>query len=76
MDSISINNFGVINKTTIDIKPLTVFTGANSSGKSFTARLIHSLYSLNNIPPFDSSKYLDKNNFGTNVLILLFWYFF
>jgi len=62
MDSISINNFGVINNTTIDIKPLTVFTGANSSGKSFTARLIHSLYSLNNIPPFDSSKYLDKNN--------------
>lgn len=61
MNSISINNFGAINKAKIDIKALTVFTGANSSGKSFTAHLIHSLSS---IPPFDSPQYLNQKLFN------------
>ena len=43
---ITINNFGVIKKAEIDISPLTIFTGANNSGKSFTARLIHSFTSV------------------------------
>lgn len=62
MNSISINNFGLIKETTVDIKPLTVFTGANSSGKSFIARLIHSLSSIGDIPSFEVMKYLDDDN--------------
>ena len=62
MNSISINNFGLIKETTIDIKPLTVFTGANSSGKSFIAKLIHCLSSIGDIPSFDVMKYLDDDS--------------
>lgn len=62
MNSISINNFGLIKETTIDIKSLTVFTGANSSGKSFIAKLIHCLSSIGDIPSFDIGKYLDEDN--------------
>ena len=39
---IHIANFGIINDALIDIAPLTIFIGPNSSGKSFAAKLIHS----------------------------------
>ena len=42
-----INNFGIIKKASIDLKPLTIFNGPNSSGKSFIARLIHLFNSIN-----------------------------
>lgn len=38
--NININNFGVIGNADIDVVPLTVFIGPNSSGKSFIAKLI------------------------------------
>lgn len=62
MNSIFIKNFGPIKETEIDIKPLTVFTGADNSGKSFIARLIYTLSSIENISSFDANKYLDKTN--------------
>lgn len=39
--NIDINNFGIIKNANIDIAPLNIFIGSNSSGKSFAARLIH-----------------------------------
>lgn len=38
---ISLENFGIIENANIDIAPLTVLIGPNSSGKSFIAKLIH-----------------------------------
>lgn len=43
MYNISIRNFGPINKGDIDINKLTIFIGPNNSGKSYLAKLIHSL---------------------------------
>lgn len=45
MYSISIKNFGPINKGNIDINKLTIFIGPNNSGKSYLAKLIHSFNS-------------------------------
>lgn len=45
--NICLKNFGILKNANIDIAPLTVFTGANSSGKSFVAKLIHSFSSIN-----------------------------
>ena len=36
-----IKNFGMVKKINIDIAPLTIFVGQNSSGKSSIAKLIH-----------------------------------
>lgn len=45
-----IKNFGPIKKADITISPLTIFIGPNSSGKSYSALLIHSiLNSFNNL---------------------------
>lgn len=44
MDKINIQRFGPINKGEIDISPLTVLIGPNSSGKSYAAMALHSLY--------------------------------
>lgn len=41
--TLKIKNFGIINEADIEISPLTVFIGHNSSGKSFAAKLIHCL---------------------------------
>jgi len=40
-NNIKVNNFGIIKDANIDISPLTIFIGPNSSGKSFIAKLIH-----------------------------------
>ena len=62
IDCISIKNFGPIKYSHIDVNSLTVFTGANSSGKSFVASLIHCLSSLKDISDFDPLKYLDEDS--------------
>ena len=43
MKQIQIKNFGPIVDATINIKALTIFGGANNTGKSFASRLIYSL---------------------------------
>ena len=67
---ICLKNFGILKDANIDIAPLTVFTGANSSGKSFVAKLIHSFSSIN-IDDFhrdidlsfsNTSKYFDEEH--------------
>ncbi len=62
IDCISVKNFGAIRYSRIDISSLTVFTGANSSGKSFVASLIHCLSSFKNISDFDPLKYFDEES--------------
>lgn len=49
-NNIKIKNFGPIKEADIDIAPLTIFIGPNSSGKSYLSLLIHSiLNSYNNL---------------------------
>ena len=68
--NICLKNFGILKNANIDIAPLTVFTGDNSSGKSFVAKLIHSFSSINeddfhkDIDIFFSNppKYLDEEH--------------
>ena len=43
MTRIKVENFGPIAQAEVDMKPLTVFMGPNSSGKSYLALLIYSL---------------------------------
>ena len=62
MNKIFIKNFGAIKQTEINVKPLTVFTGQNSSGKSFVARLIHALNTKRDINQIDITKYLNQDN--------------
>ena len=40
---LKIKNFGPIKNANLKIAPLTIFVGPNNSGKSFSAKLIHSL---------------------------------
>ena len=68
--NICLKNFGILKNANVDIAPLTVFTGANSSGKSFVAKLIHSFSSINeddfhkdiDLSFSNTSKYFDKKN--------------
>lgn len=41
----TIRNFGPIKRATISLRPLTIFVGANNTGKSYAAMLAHSLIS-------------------------------
>lgn len=41
----SVENFGPIRKGTVELRPLTVFTGDSDTGKSWLATLIYSMYS-------------------------------
>ena len=51
-NNIKIKNFGPIKYADIDVAPLTLFVGSNSSGKSYSAILIHSLLNpFNRNPP-------------------------
>lgn len=65
---IHIDNFGPIEKADIDINQLTIFIGANSSGKSYSSLLIHSILSpfsrlnLNNIRQKSVDKFLENND--------------
>lgn len=42
---ITLRNFGPIKKAAISLRPLTIFVGANGTGKSYAAMLAHSLVS-------------------------------
>lgn len=54
-DKLLIKNFGPIKQAEISITPLTIFIGPNSSGKSFSTVLIHSL--LNSFNEFGFNQY-------------------
>ena len=68
--NIYLKNFGILKNANIDIAPLTVFTGVNSSGKSFVAKLIHSFSSINendfhrdiDLSFSNTSKYFDEDH--------------
>lgn len=66
LGSLSVKNFGPINEAKINILPLTIFVGKNSSGKSFLSSLIHSLSNPFNHNahrfPAHSLNYLIENN--------------
>lgn len=72
--NIEINNFGVIKNADIDIAPLNIFIGPNSSGKSFAARLIH-CFNCNDVPNVDEEifvyleDYLNDNDDSIGELI-------
>jgi predicted ATPase len=52
---ITVKNLGVIEKAEIDLKPLTVFVGHNSTGKTWTAYALASVFS-----PYGYKKYLES----------------
>ncbi len=43
MLTVSVENFGPIREGTVELRPLTVFVGANNSGKSYMATLIYAI---------------------------------
>ena len=43
MLTVSVENFGPIREGTVELRPLTVFVGANNSGKSYMAMLIYAI---------------------------------
>lgn len=58
LPTISVENFGPINKGSVELRPLTVFTGHSDTGKSWFTALIYSLYSsINAQSPIS---YIDK----------------
>ena len=61
LPTISVENFGPINKGSVELRPLTVFTGQSDTGKSWFAALIYSLYSNINThsPIWYTDKFLD-----------------
>ncbi len=68
VNNIKIKNFGPIKEANIDISPLTIFIGPNSSGKSYSALLTHAL-----LNPFDEENPPNKRRFqfGFNSLKVL-----
>ena len=48
LPTISVENFGPIRKGTVELRPLTIFTGHSDTGKSWLATLIYSLFSKGN----------------------------
>lgn len=69
--NIKINNFGILKNADIEISPLNIFIGSNSSGKSFAARLIH-CFNCNDVPNIDEEinaylkNYLNKQKNNIN----------
>ena len=69
-NNIKIKNFGPVKEANIDISPLTIFVGSNSSGKSYSSCLIHSLLNpfngkfedIEDSISIDSLKYILDNN--------------
>ena len=43
MLTVSVENFGPIREGTVELRPLTVFVGANNSGKSYMAMLLYAI---------------------------------
>ena len=44
MPSIAVENFGPIRRADVELKPLTIFVGANDSGKSYLALAVYALF--------------------------------
>ena len=63
--NIEINNFGIIKNADINIAPLNIFIGSNSSGKSFAARLIH-CFNCNDVPNIDEELFAYLKDFLEN----------
>lgn len=53
LPKISVENFGPIRKGTVELRPLTVFTGDSDTGKSWLATLIYSMYSTTSFRSLD-----------------------
>ena len=66
-DKLHLKNFGPIKQAEINICPLTIFIGPNSSGKSFSTTLIHSL--LNSFNNLGFSQYEDIRNKSVNLFL-------
>lgn len=75
--NIEINNFGIIKNANMDIAPLNIFIGSNSSGKSFAARLIH-CFNCNDVPNIDEELVIYLNDYlngnEDHILEMLFDY--
>ena len=54
---ISIRNLGAVREAEIDLKPLTVFVGPNSSGKTWTAYMLSGIFG-----PYGFRRYLRESN--------------
>ncbi|MDQ2805901.1 MAG: ATP-binding protein [Chloroflexota bacterium] len=54
---ISIRNLGAVREAEIDLKPLTIFIGPNSSGKTWTAYLLSGIFG-----PYGFQHYLRESN--------------
>ena len=52
MPHFEVTDFGPLAHATVEVKPLTVFLGPNSSGKSYMALAIYSLYRTLRVTPF------------------------
>jgi predicted ATPase len=56
--NLAIENFGLIEKADITLRPLTIFLGENNTGKSYVAQLIYALTrSITLYSSFISEKY-------------------
>ena len=68
LPTISVENFGPIRKGTVELRPLTIFTGHSNTGKSWFATLVYSLFSTRNfqtmwwVPERSEKKTDDKVN--------------
>ena len=56
--TITISNFGPINKAKIELKPLTIFIGGHNTGKSYAAQMVYYMARALRV------KYLKKGKFG------------
>ena len=63
---VKISNFGIIKNAEIDLNSLNVFIGANSSGKSFIARLIH-CFNSRDLDNFDDELFMFLQNSLNNL---------
>ena len=62
-----VKHFGPIMQADIDVSPLTIFIGPNSSGKSYSALLIHSL--LNSFNSLGHNQYDQIRNKSINLFL-------
>ena len=66
--ALNIKNFGPITKGKIELKPLTVFVGANNTGKSYAARLVYSIFrSLSSDTFFDMLEHDMRKRLNTKL---------
>lgn len=54
--AIDVQNIGPIRSAKFDVRPLTVFTGKNNTGKSWLASIVYALFSYTNSTTYRASK--------------------